>query len=284
MKLKLPALVLFLSFSTAFSNPGNVWLNSFEDAQKLAIATNKLIFVDFTAPWCAPCRKMEREAFSDPEISALMQNYVLLKVDFDNNMSMRSRYGVKGIPYAFIIDSQGEIVNKQLGYTGKDEVQKLLKAYAINTAYLQREHSLYIQNKNYVTALRLAQQYLDFGLFNSKNIRPDLFRLAGVYLKNAEKLLEKDQANYEMMVQKIELLKITSDLYAGRFKRVNRKISKFREEEILEENKSRFVFLHYVLAAEAKRADAESWEQEVKSFGNGDKLLEKSEKLLNEES
>ena len=37
--------------------------------------------VDFTADWCAPCKKLERNTFSDPAVVALSEKFELLQVD-----------------------------------------------------------------------------------------------------------------------------------------------------------------------------------------------------------
>ena len=78
---------------------------------------------------------------------------------------MRNKYGVRAIPYVFITDSHGRVIDKQKGYSGKNNIERLLSTYNLSTSFLQRENAQYYQNQNYVTAMRLAQKYLDFSLF-----------------------------------------------------------------------------------------------------------------------
>jgi len=44
---KFIATILFISCFTSGFAQNNVWLSSFENAQKLSLAINKLIFIDF---------------------------------------------------------------------------------------------------------------------------------------------------------------------------------------------------------------------------------------------
>ena len=84
--------------------------------------------------WCDPCKKMEREAFSDPVIKEVLKDYVLLRMNFDNQISLHIKYGVRAIPYVFITDSHGRVIDKQKGYSGKNNIERLLSTYNLSTS------------------------------------------------------------------------------------------------------------------------------------------------------
>lgn len=273
-------LLLLFCISSGFAQ-NNAWLTSFEDAQKLSIATNKLIFIDFYADWCGPCKKMEREAFADPEIKKILKNYILLRLDFDNQVALRNKYGVRAIPYVFVVDSQGLVVNKEKGYRGKSKVQSLLETYNLNTSFLQRENVQYFQNKNYVTAMRLAQKYLDFSLFLQKEIRPDFLNVAEAYIEYSEDLLDKEQSNYALMSQKIELLELTSDLYNENYRRLERGLNKINKDEVHELNKDVYNFLNYCLAfKKGEDSEKEKWEAEVLASSTSEVYMKRKDELF----
>lgn len=73
-------------------------LEPFATALRESAETQKPIFLDFHASWCVPCRQMENETFSDQKIAALLERYVVLKIDTDEHIELSTAFGVAGLP------------------------------------------------------------------------------------------------------------------------------------------------------------------------------------------
>ncbi len=89
--------------------------NNFDEKIKLG-----RVLVDFYADWCGPCRMLSPvlEAFSkETEIS-------IKKINVDNNEKTAKKYGVMSIP-TLILFENGELVKKNTGYIGLDELRDL---------------------------------------------------------------------------------------------------------------------------------------------------------------
>ncbi len=70
---------------TAQTAQQEVWLESYEEAVKLAKAQNKTLFIDFTGVTCVNCRLMERNVFPKPEVKGELNNYILVRLYTDRD-------------------------------------------------------------------------------------------------------------------------------------------------------------------------------------------------------
>jgi thiol:disulfide interchange protein DsbD len=92
------------------------WLRSEPEATSRARAQGRPMVVDFSAEWCLPCKEMELKVFSSPEVSAALQDFVLLKIDLTREDEdealprLKERYGVQTLPAVRIVSPGGKVV------------------------------------------------------------------------------------------------------------------------------------------------------------------------------
>ena len=95
------------------------WLHAEPEAAASAPApTAGRMVVDFMADWCLPCKEMDVQVFSHPDVVAELSGFTLLRVDLtreddDPALAMvKSKYDVNTLPAVRVVSPEGHIVQR----------------------------------------------------------------------------------------------------------------------------------------------------------------------------
>ena len=105
------------------------WTSDFAAARAKAKTEKKLLLVDFTgSDWCGFCIKLHDEVFNkDPFKNEVSKQFVLVELDFPHekklpddikaqNEKLGKEYKVNGYPTVCLMDAEGQVVAKLVGY------------------------------------------------------------------------------------------------------------------------------------------------------------------------
>ncbi len=143
LKTFLPFLVLGLLMSTALADsaPG-FKLPSEAGVVNLDRLKGQVVYLDFWASWCAPCRKSfpwmnemhrkyEKQGLKviavnldqdrDPITQFLKQNPADFTIAYDPGGNTAKKYNLMGMPTSFIIDRKGNIQKTHIGFRQDDK-------------------------------------------------------------------------------------------------------------------------------------------------------------------
>jgi len=116
-KILLSLLLFYMPF-IALSQGINFESGNFNSVLNKAKVDNKLIFVDCYTTWCAPCKWLAANVFTDNNVGEFYnQNFVNFKLDMEKGegKDFKTNYGVAAYPTLLFLNPDGSIEHKALG-------------------------------------------------------------------------------------------------------------------------------------------------------------------------
>lgn len=153
----LPALLAIAVFAPAASaleageTIPSLELPGINQTVRLGKPSGKIVYLDFWASWCAPCRQ------SFPWMNAMQEKYkaqgfevigvnldaqtadaekfldklpARFTVAYDPKGASAKAYGVKGMPTSLLIGRDGKVIHQHIGFNdeGRDKLEKMIQA------------------------------------------------------------------------------------------------------------------------------------------------------------
>ena len=87
------------------------------------ISSDKKVLLDFYADWCGPCRRVSPIV---EEIAAENPQYIVGKVNVDDEPELAEKFGVSSIPMLAVLQN-GQLINQSVGARPKPQILALLE-------------------------------------------------------------------------------------------------------------------------------------------------------------
>ena len=92
--------------------------------EKEVSTSDKPVFIDFWASWCAPCR------MAAPIVEEIANEYdgkiKVCKCNIDDNPDISEKFNINSIP-TFVVFNKGKEVSRSVGLSSKEGLIKLFK-------------------------------------------------------------------------------------------------------------------------------------------------------------
>jgi thiol:disulfide interchange protein DsbD len=130
--------LLGLYVANGLRTPGLSWEPYSEKRLSEAKANGMPVIMDFYADWCIPCMELDRNTFTNVEVTKEAKEFVRLKVDlthFDSPEAeaLRKKYNISGVPTIVVLKSDGEehTESRIVGFVPPDDFVKKLKSATV---------------------------------------------------------------------------------------------------------------------------------------------------------
>lgn len=138
--------IIFLLISNICFGQGITFIEGiWEDAKEKAELEGKLIFVDVYTDWCAPCKKMSKEVFTQAKLGEFYnKEFISIKVNAEkgHDLYLAKKWKIRAYPTLLFFTKEGKELSRMVGSKGVDE----LTDYANSVLRYANEGELNINN------------------------------------------------------------------------------------------------------------------------------------------
>ena len=126
---------LFMGWSVSAQSQGiSFFKGTFDEALAKAKQENKLVFVDFYATWCGPCKQMAEKVFTDEEVGKYMnEKFVCMQIDVEKEgwqKETAGRFNVTVLPTLIFFKADANVASRLAGAREKADFLNAAKVAA----------------------------------------------------------------------------------------------------------------------------------------------------------
>lgn len=112
-------------------------------AAETAAKNKTLILADFSARWCPGCVRLENEILHTKAFQKAARNFVKVKLDYDrfDNLPLKSKFGIFGIPTLLVLNSDLEEVSRIVDFQPLPAITRFLDEAAKTPATIAKLHT-----------------------------------------------------------------------------------------------------------------------------------------------
>jgi thiol-disulfide isomerase/thioredoxin len=141
-----------------------------------AVREGKMLFIDFTADWCLPCRYMDEHTFSDPQVSELLKrDFISVQYDIQSfdGVELKQKYSIKTLPTLIVISPDGTEIKRIQGSLSAtallDQLRELKDNFQYDkNPYFMIERPPLVKSERNLKGEDKSEYVLQLGLFRSK--------------------------------------------------------------------------------------------------------------------
>lgn len=113
-----------LNLETTKAND-TIIISSIDTAKQASLEEDKPLLLIFGADWCKPCKNLHNDV--DANLEEIASKYIVCNVDYDTNIDLARKYGVRAIPNTVILRKNDfSRIKQKLGYSDYNSYKQWL--------------------------------------------------------------------------------------------------------------------------------------------------------------
>lgn len=147
-----------------------VWRQELEASLEAARSEERPVLVDFWATWCEPCRRMDRELWSRPEVVERVEEFIPVRIDVDRRPDVARRFAIGTLPAVVVADGWAEVIGAIAGYRGPQAYLAMLQAIPADLSPIANWSARLAERpRDLRSLLVIGRFYSRTGLFETSN-------------------------------------------------------------------------------------------------------------------
>jgi thioredoxin-like negative regulator of GroEL len=179
------------------------WYQDLKQASAAAQQANLPMFIDFWADWCAPCKVMDAEVYTDPRVIRAFEGRIIgVRLHFDLQPDLTRRFNVPALPFLVFTNSYGTALLYQRGIIEAEDLARVVQAIPPMTEINRIDRALQEDRNDFVNVLAMARTLRGAGFYETSNGFYDRASKHNAAKRDAD---SRESILYDMSLNWIEL-------------------------------------------------------------------------------
>lgn len=166
-----PLLVALVLLGFAGSAAAEItWYNDLKKATAVAQRNNLPMFIDFWADWCAACKVMDDDVYTEASVIRVFEERIVgVRVHFDLQPDVARRYNVPALPFLLFTNSYGTPLIYHRGFLEAEDLTKVIEAMPALDEINRLDLALQRDKNDFDSLLAMSRLLRSEGFFEASN-------------------------------------------------------------------------------------------------------------------